>query len=169
MDELIGESYDPFSQGGQAYIGSMDLEVGFARENRTTDTPYDQDELAAVFTRTFNGQIFAPGQRLLLDVKNTPLSVLVRTVTLVDLSMEKGGETPVQSDPRARGILTGQSNIGFYKDARSPIKLKGSSKRPAANAISTSLDSRKHCLSCPLMNVLGSITTRATDKVSSLA
>lgn len=37
--------YDPFSQGGQAYLGSADIEVGFAGKKRT-DFPYDQDELA---------------------------------------------------------------------------------------------------------------------------
>ncbi|KAK1761065.1 P-loop containing nucleoside triphosphate hydrolase protein [Echria macrotheca] len=137
MDEVLGELYDPFSSGGPAYIGSMDLEVGFASLKKIVETPYDQDELAALFNKTFQNQIFAPGQRLLLDVRNIPLSILVRTVTLVDLTMSQkpGGEAPTRSDPTARGILTTQTSIGFYKDARSTIKLKGSNKRPAANAI----------------------------------
>ncbi|CCC05252.1 unnamed protein product [Sordaria macrospora k-hell] len=135
MDELMGEVYDPFARGGDAYIGSMDVEIGFASANRIIDAPYDQDELAKIFVKTFQNQIFAPGQRFLLDVKNIPLAVMVKTVTLVDLSMGGTGEAPTRSDPGARGILTNQASIGFYKDARSPIKLKGSNKRPAANAI----------------------------------
>lgn len=135
MDELMGEVYDPFARGGDAYIGSMDVEIGFASTNRIVDTPYDQDELAKVFLNTFQNQVFAPGQRFLLDVKNIPLAVMVKTVTLVDLTMLGSGEAPTRSDPGARGILTNQASIGFYKDARSPIKLKGSNKRPAANAI----------------------------------
>ena len=35
----------------------------------------------------------------------------------------------------ARGILTPESGINFSKDARSPINLKGSTKRPAANSV----------------------------------
>lgn len=42
--------YDVFSQGSQAYLASMDLEVGFAGKKRT-ETPYDQDQLASVFIR----------------------------------------------------------------------------------------------------------------------
>lgn len=135
MDEVVGEVYDAFSRGEKAYIGSMDVEVGFASLKKIVDAPYDQDELAKLFTTTFRNQIFAPGQRLLLDVKNIPLSVLVRTVTLLNLGMDASGDAPTLSDPSVRGILTEQTKIAFYKDAKSSIKLKGSSKRPAANAI----------------------------------
>ena len=40
------ERYDPFSEGGQAYLGSMDLEIGFASQKKRTEKPYDQDHLA---------------------------------------------------------------------------------------------------------------------------
>lgn len=136
MDELRGELYDPFAHGHAAYVGSIDVEVGFASARKLVDTPYDQDELASLFIRSFQNQIFSPGMRLLLDVRNVPLAITVKTVSLVNLSMEKrADEPPALTDPTARGILTNQTSIGFYKDARSPIKLKGSSKRPAANAI----------------------------------
>lgn len=136
MDELVGELYDPFSRGGPAYVGAMDVEVGFASARKIVETPYDQDELADLFIKTFQNQIFAPGQRLLLDVRNIPLAIMVKTVTLIDLTMEKpSNEPPTRSDPSARGILTNQASLGFYKDARSPINLKASHKRPPANAI----------------------------------
>ncbi|KAL2265251.1 hypothetical protein VTJ83DRAFT_6351 [Remersonia thermophila] len=138
MDEIVGELYNPFANGSQAYVGSLDLEVGFASARKIVDTQYDQDELAALFIKTFENQVFAPGQRLLLDVQNVPLAVTVKTVTLIDLGMQqqrRPDEPPTLSDPTARGILTSQTSITFYKDARSPIKLKASSKRPAANAI----------------------------------
>ncbi|KAK4133119.1 AAA-domain-containing protein [Trichocladium antarcticum] len=137
MDELAAESFDPFSQGGAAYIGSMSIEVGFASARKLVETPYDQDELADLFIKNFQNQVFAPGQRLLLDVKNVPLAVLVKTVTLIDLTMEQKqpNEPPMRSDPGARGILTNQASIDFFKDARSPINLKASNTRPAANAI----------------------------------
>jgi vesicle-fusing ATPase len=44
-DSVKAQIYDPFSQGGQAYLGSTDIEVGFAGKKRV-ETPYDQDELA---------------------------------------------------------------------------------------------------------------------------
>ncbi|KAH8883908.1 vesicular-fusion protein SEC18 [Thozetella sp. PMI_491] len=136
MDEIQGEIFDPFLQGTPAYLGSLDLEIGFASQKRFTDAPYDQDELAQLFIKNFQNQVFTPGQRLLLDHKNVPLAILVRAVTLVDLTMEKtGDEAPTRSDPEARGILTNQASISFFKDANSPIKLKGSTKRAGANAI----------------------------------
>ncbi|CZR58112.1 probable NsfA protein [Phialocephala subalpina] len=136
MDKLEGELYDPFSQGPKTYLGSLDVDVGFASVKKFTDVPYDQDVLADVFIKQFENQVFAPGQRLLMDYKNIPLMFTVKTVQLVDLSMEKSsGASPTVSNPAARGILTRHTPITFYKDAKSPIKLKGSSKRPAANSI----------------------------------
>lgn len=42
--------YDPFSEGGDRYLGSIDAEVGFAGR-KTTAEPLDQDELATIFTK----------------------------------------------------------------------------------------------------------------------
>jgi vesicle-fusing ATPase len=134
MDEIMGEAYDPFSQGGSVYLGSIDVEVGFASKTKITDNPYDQDQLSDLFIRSFQNQVLSPGQRILMDVSNIPLMIKIKTVTLVDLAMT-GGDAPTRTDGTARGILTNQTSIGFYKDASSPMKLKGSTKRPAANAI----------------------------------
>ncbi|KAK4205692.1 putative vesicular-fusion protein SEC18 [Triangularia verruculosa] len=136
MDSLEGEIYDAFAKSAQAYLGSIDVEVGFASLRKVVDAPYDQDELAEQFIAQFQNQLFAPGQRLLMDVKNVPLAIVVKTVTLTDLSMQfNNDDAPTLSDPRARGILHKHTSIGFYKDASSPLKLKASNKRPAANAI----------------------------------
>jgi vesicle-fusing ATPase len=136
MDPIIAESYDPFVQGPTVYLGALDVDIGFASVKKVTDAPYDQDVLADVFVKQFENQVFAPGQKLIMDYKNIPLIFTVKTVQLVDLSMEKSsGNAPTVSTPNARGILTRHTPITFYKDAKSPIKLKGSSKRPAANSI----------------------------------
>jgi vesicle-fusing ATPase len=72
-----------------------------------------------------------------MDVKSIVLKLVIRTVQLVDLSMEKSGASsaPPVTDPNARGILTNHSQIDFFKDARTDIKIKASTKRPAANSI----------------------------------
>lgn len=132
-DYVEAAPYDMFASGSQAYLGSMDLEIGFAGK-RTIDTPYDQDELASFVVRIFQNQIFAPGQRFLMDHKSTPMSLVVRTVQLMSLS-EKSSAEPVSSDPMARGLLTPQTQINFFKSPQSPINLKPSNRRPAANAI----------------------------------
>lgn len=73
-----------------------------------------------------------------MDVRNIRLSIIVKTVQVVDLSLlekKATSEAPTTGDPNARGILTRHTFITFYKNAASPIKIKGSTKRPAANSI----------------------------------
>jgi vesicle-fusing ATPase len=135
QDMVQVQGYDAFSQGGQSYLGALEVEVGFAGR-KVQETPYDQDELATQFKKNFENQVLAPGQQLLLDVKNIPLRMMVRTATLVDLSMTSPDTAaPPLTDPRARGILTKHTQIDFFKDARTDIKLKSSNRRPAANSI----------------------------------
>ncbi|PYH74825.1 AAA family ATPase SEC18 [Aspergillus vadensis CBS 113365] len=133
-DTVSVQIYDPFSQGGQAYVGSTDIEVGFAGKKRV-ETPYDQDELASVVIRNFENQIFAPGQKILMDHRSIPLLLTVKTVQRVDLSSENASGGSVETDPTARGILTRHSQITFFKDASTGINLKPSNRRPAANSI----------------------------------
>lgn len=134
-DIVTVQNYDHFAEGGGAYLASVDVEVGFAGR-KTTEAPYDQDELGSFFARNFENQILAPGQQLLMDHKNIPLTLIIRAVRLADLSMEKANtDTPPVSDSRARGILTRQTQVDFFKSAQSELKLKGSSRRPAANSI----------------------------------
>ena len=47
-DVVEVQPYDPFSQGAQNYLGAMDIEVAFAGR-KSTEVPYDQDELAQHF------------------------------------------------------------------------------------------------------------------------
>lgn len=72
-----------------------------------------------------------------MDYRSIPILVVLKTVQLVDLSVGKpsASSEPSHTDPRARGILTRQTLMNFFKDSRSGINLKASSRRPAANAI----------------------------------
>ena len=81
--------------------------------------------------------MFAPGQRATMDIYNIKLSIVVRCVQIVNLSRKSTlpTDTLTTPDPNTRGILTPHTYITFYKDAKSPIKIKGSNKRPAANSI----------------------------------
>ncbi|KFX96831.1 hypothetical protein V490_03114 [Pseudogymnoascus sp. VKM F-3557] len=136
-ETVLAELYDPFGeQGGQSYLAGMDVEIGFAAR-KTTETPYDQDMLEAYFNKLFANQVFAPGQQLVMDHKGIVLSLKVKTVQLGSLGMEKptASSGQVVSNPQARGILTNQTILTFYKDAASPIKLKASAKKPPANSI----------------------------------
>lgn len=94
-------------------------------------------DLIANDVQNFENQIFAPEQKVLMDFKSLPLLLVIKTIQLVDLSMDKStaASEPTVSDARIRGILTRQCQIGFFKDSKSGINLKASNRRPAANAI----------------------------------
>lgn len=135
-DSFTGELYDPFASGGKAYLGSVDLEVGFASPNKKTDVPYDEDELSHLFINTCQNQVLAPGQRILMDVRNIPLLIVVKTVGLVDLAMssDEAGRQ-VFREAHVRGILTGQSRVLFHRDGKGDFNLKPSMSKPNSNAI----------------------------------
>lgn len=67
-DTVKVQMYDPFSQGGQAYLGSADIEVGFAGKKRV-ETPYDQDELA--------GAVIKVGYSCILTWKVALLTIIL--------------------------------------------------------------------------------------------
>jgi len=139
LTDLINvELYDPFRQGTQSYLGSIDIEAGFAgsAKSAAAGTPIDQDELAEAVIKVFKNQIFAPGQGFGLDFKGLKLRLIIRTVELVDLASLRNPSGNTQlTDAQARGILTPETAINFFKDARSPINLRGSTRRPAANSV----------------------------------
>jgi len=51
QDIVSVQPYDAFSQGGQSYLGSTEVEVGFASNRKITNESYDQDELAKQFIK----------------------------------------------------------------------------------------------------------------------
>ncbi|PLN83586.1 putative vesicular fusion ATPase [Aspergillus taichungensis] len=134
-DAVKVQIYNPFHQDKKAYLGSTDIEVGFAGRSRT-DEPYDQNDLANSVRTKFTNQILAPGQKILMDHRGIVLALTVKTVELVDLMSEKPEEaTTAATVPTARGILTPHTAVNFFKDARSNINVKPSDRRPAANSI----------------------------------
>jgi vesicle-fusing ATPase len=134
-DVFTGEVFDPFASGGKAYLGSLDLEIGFASLTKKTEVPYDEDELSKMFINNFQNQVLAPGQRILMDVRNIPLMIVVKTVGLVDLSMADDAGKQVYRESHARGILTNQTRVLFHRDGKGEFNLKPSATKPNSNAI----------------------------------
>ncbi|KAI0116409.1 P-loop containing nucleoside triphosphate hydrolase protein [Nemania sp. FL0031] len=136
VDTFTGELYDPFASGGKVYLGSLNLEIGFRSARRRVDTPYDEDELAKMFIDTYQNQVLTPGQRLLMNVRNIPLLIVVKTVGLVDLAMSSDESTKEMSrEGSARGVLTSETRVLFHRDNKGDFKLKPSMSKPASNAI----------------------------------
>ncbi|KAK9472227.1 P-loop containing nucleoside triphosphate hydrolase protein [Dipodascopsis tothii] len=128
--------WDPLSGGSRLVLTALDVEIGFNSRNRISDQVYDQEVLSKWFITCYHDQILAPGQRMIMDYKSILFKVIVRSVQVMDMAGgEKGAPEMSSSQPSTRGLLSQQTHINFFKMQDSPIKLKASAKRPAANAI----------------------------------
>ena len=136
-DTFTGELFDPFSTGSKPYLGSLDVEIGFASPSKKTPEPYDEDDLAKIFLDTFQSQVLSPGQRILMDVRNIPLLIVVKTVGLSDLAMssDDAGGKQVHREGLARGVVTSQTRVLFHRDGKGDFNLKPSMSKPNSNAI----------------------------------
>lgn len=141
-DTVVAESFNPIELGQKGYLGSVELGIEFASKSKMPDTPFDQESLAKTFIKTYENQIFAPGEQVIMMFENIPLRCTAYTVDLIDLSLEKPAEAgaPAESSPQARGMLSRQTEVTFLKasppsnPSLKPMNLKGSAKR-SANAI----------------------------------
>ncbi|KAG5997314.1 hypothetical protein E4U43_002674 [Claviceps pusilla] len=143
MDAFTGEVYDPFASGNNVHLGSIDVEIGFALpEKKTTDIPYDEEDLAAEFQKVYRDQILAPGQRMIMEHRGIPLYITVKTVELFDL-LTSSEDTVRQTsrESHARGILIEQTRVVFHRDGsrdgHGKFKLKPSLTKPNSNPIFT--------------------------------
>ncbi|GAA6003577.1 hypothetical protein JCM10207_000396 [Rhodosporidiobolus poonsookiae] len=123
-DVVDVEAFDPASAlGGDAYLASVDLEIGYWFEKNATPEAYSADELQSVFVRAYDGLVLTVGQPLVFDFHGQNLRATVRgmhTLALGGAGGGGGGRT---------AILTGQSEVNFVKDPASAIKIKSSAKK----------------------------------------
>lgn len=130
------EQFNPIELGQKSYLGAVEVMVSFGQKS-STDRPYEQDALVDAFMKKYENQILAPGQRFAMMFENLGLELRISTVELIDLSLEKPAEAgaPTDNDPRARGILTRQTEVTFIRGPAGHLgkvpNLKGSAKRSA--------------------------------------
>lgn len=77
-DAIKVQLYDPFSQGGQAYLGSADIEVSFASTKKRVEAPYDQDDLAKAVIKVSLPHWYREQMLIGLRTLKTNYSLLVR-------------------------------------------------------------------------------------------
>lgn len=135
QDELMGQAYDPLAQGGENYLNSVDAEIGFLSTSREGNAPVPEEALADFFRGTFNGHMFAPGQRTLMKFGDLPpLLVTIKAVSLFDRSLSSGGaDHPMKSEPRTRGIVSPSTVVNFARVAK--FNMIPSKTKPKANPI----------------------------------
>ncbi|POS73364.1 vesicular-fusion protein SEC18 [Diaporthe helianthi] len=147
-DKVDAESFNPIELGQKGYLGSVDVSVTFASVRSMPNTPYRHQDLQALFTNKFNGQILAPGQQLILRIDNeqVPVRCIVKGVTLVDQAntSSKAGQAnalldPTDENPLARGLLGDHTQVFLQKgtpptDKMIPINITGAPRR-GGNAV----------------------------------
>lgn len=136
LDTFVGQPYDPFRQGKEAYLGALELQVSFASPNKRVEDVFDEDELVSIFLSTYRDQVLQPGQLILMDCRGLPLLMAVRSVSLTALG-QQGGGSGITTDPSRRGVLIPQTQVictSDARDARTGLKLRssatGSTRQP---------------------------------------
>ncbi|MCJ1470531.1 transport between ER and Golgi ATPase protein [Pseudocyphellaria aurata] len=133
LDIVSVRIYDHSKEGDHP---RLDAKISFIGK-KTTETPLDQDDLEKQFKKNFKKQILAPDQILLMHHQDVSLLLVLQDVK-VDLSMDKSSasqELTGSEETLSRGNLTDKTHVNFFKDPKSGIKLKPSSRRPASNPI----------------------------------
>lgn len=128
--------YDLFQHSGKhAYLGSVDLEISFRSRGKAVETPFDQDELAKQFLKSFESQIFSPTQYLIFEFKGHIFDLRVRSTQTIDLG-DVEIVAPVSTSIEAKAILIKQTQINFFKGRDGLVNLKSSnSLRPRSDAV----------------------------------
>ncbi|KAJ7741033.1 vesicular-fusion protein SEC18 [Mycena metata] len=119
------------------YLQSLDLDVGFLRKTESKEA-YSADELARNFLKAFNGLVMAIGEVLIFDYHGQNLKIVVKSLSVLELSEQQGGGRPRGHgpDPRSFGILMDKTDITMMKAAEANgINIKSSAKKAPPNAI----------------------------------
>lgn len=136
-DQLSVTAWDPFdSRAGEKmpYLSSIDLELGFYLKAKQTADQFDPEQLQTQLCKLFESQPFAPGQLFIFDLQSFIIRAQVKAIKLTDMTFDND-DTQATTHPMSRGILTGQSQIEFFKSQREPLNIKASKRRAPANAI----------------------------------
>ncbi|KAH6684864.1 vesicular-fusion protein SEC18 [Plectosphaerella plurivora] len=136
QDQLAAEVYDPFAQGPQAYIQSIDIDIDHASAKKRMAGELKETDLVDFFLQQFQNHIFAPGQRIIMDYQSVPLMGVVRSISLTDLGItDKPNVSAESSEPTTRGIMTKQAQVVFFKASGSQLNFKASAMKAKANPI----------------------------------
>lgn len=134
--DIQARAFDLFQQSGShGYLGSLDLEISFRSRAKAVDVPFDQDELAKHFLKTFESQIFSPTQYLIFEFKGHIFDLRVRASQTIDLG-DVEIVAPISTSIESKAILIKQTQINFYKGRDGLVNLKSSnSLRPRSDAV----------------------------------
>ncbi|CCE61465.1 hypothetical protein TPHA_0A03890 [Tetrapisispora phaffii CBS 4417] len=134
--EIQARAFELFKYSGKhSYIGTMDVEISFRTRGKAVSTPFDQDELAQHFLKLFESQIFSPTQYLIFEFKGFIFDINIRNIQMIDLG-DVDASSPSVTGIEAKGILTKQTQLNFFKGKDGLVNLKSSnSLRPRSDAV----------------------------------
>ncbi|KAL6938782.1 transport between ER and Golgi ATPase protein [Hanseniaspora opuntiae] len=127
-----------YTHGNPCYLGLLNLEINFRSKMKAVPQPFDQDELAQHFINKFQNQIFTPTQMLIMEFKGHVFDVRVKSLQNIDLGDVENTASKLSTGVEAKGILTRQTQIDFYKGKDGLVNLKdnGMSRlKPRSDAV----------------------------------
>lgn len=118
-DQVEIEPYEPQNAD---WAGTVDMDVGFNIRKTESNETFDTEALSQMFTSAFANVPLTPMQTLLFDYRGYLMKATVRSVSTL-----QGSE--------AMGIVMDGTELRWFKDPASSIKLKNTSNRAPTTAI----------------------------------
>jgi len=116
------------SFSNKEFVGKITLAVDFLQKNKTTQEPYDTDEMAREFLMMYPKQAFTTGQSICFKFKDKPLlEMLVKEMEQLVVNAGEG-QAPVKL---RIGQVYQESQVVFEKGEGSSVGLVGKAKGKA--------------------------------------
>ena len=111
--------------GNKDFVGRITLLVDFLMKNKTTQEPYDTDEMAREFLMMYPKQAFTVGQRICFKFKDKPLlEMQVKEMEQLVVDAVEG-----QSPPKIKcGMVYQETIVVFEKGEGQNVMLVGKAK-----------------------------------------
>ncbi|OMJ09301.1 Vesicular-fusion protein sec18 [Smittium culicis] len=131
--EIYAQPFDPYKNGKDVYLSSMEIEVSFFNRAQEVKDIFDVIELSNVITKTFSEQIFMNEQIFVFDFRGLNIKGTVTNINVVSLDKVENNIENIKQ--KNFGILLPQTVISFIKGPQSNIQLKGNNRSRPANRI----------------------------------
>ncbi|KAI8916434.1 P-loop containing nucleoside triphosphate hydrolase protein [Gorgonomyces haynaldii] len=124
--------FDPHREPNP-YLGTLTLQASFLRKATQSNDYLDTEEMAKLFIKLFDQQVFTVDQTTFFEYRGLDIMVQVTSAEAMNLdALKNGGQ---EKTVARRGLLMQQTTLQFQKASDSSIKLKGSTTQAAPNAI----------------------------------
>ncbi|KAF9450678.1 vesicular-fusion protein SEC18 [Macrolepiota fuliginosa MF-IS2] len=120
------------------FLESIDIEINLFKRGQQAPDEFSIDDMASLFVGAFSGVIIAVDAQIAFEYRGVALRGKIKSISVLELPEEQRGRVPGGGGfggSRDSGIIMERTDVNFLKASDMPVRLKGSAKKPAPNAI----------------------------------